>query len=314
MVGLLLEEFLGSRFALLGTSRRALGRKAWVQFSWAEPLEWLWRILEFHYSWLKRNEFSMLLIPEMLWLLFTQNFTFRKGKKKKKVMQEAKSTGGWKQKALFIQSALQIKQIQNKVKQDWVMHISNKFKEKNPIIFHSIAHQRTITTDYSMRWWLYPCPKGFLCLSCTALKIITFAPILHLSPHPVCPISNTSSSHSCLLTVSFYYPLIFTSCKRKKIHKTMHLIRCAWHITLHLSVHQSLPRFSFPKRSQVWAKSSQSSNPNPVGKEQMKVPLGPISSFSTDNQRGCCWASSALWQKSCTPSLNFIFSPWEVKS
>lgn len=111
-----------------------------------------------------------------------------------------------------------------------------------------------------------------------------------------------------LLSFDFY------QLQEKKIHKTMHLIRCAWHITLHLSVHQSLPRFSFPKRSQVWAKSSQSSNPNPESKEQIKVPLGPISSFSTDNQRGCCWASSALWQKSCTPSLNFIFSPWEVKS
>lgn len=132
-----------------------------------------------------------------------------KEKKKKKARQEAKSTGIWKQKALFIQSTLQLKQIQSKLKQDWVIHISNKLKEKNPIIFHSISHQRTITTDYSMWWWLYPCPKGFLCLSCTALKILIFAPILHLSPHPVCPVSNTLGLHNCLLAVSFYYPLIF---------------------------------------------------------------------------------------------------------
>jgi len=60
-----------------------------------------------------------------------------------------------------------------------------------------------------------PAPKGFLYLSCTALKITAFAPILRLSPNPVFPISNTSGSHNCLLAISYYYPLIFTSCKRK---------------------------------------------------------------------------------------------------
>lgn len=61
----------------------------------------------------------MFLIPEMLWLLFTQTSTFRKKEKKiEKVRQEAKSTGVQKQKALFIQSTLQIKQIENKLKQD----------------------------------------------------------------------------------------------------------------------------------------------------------------------------------------------------
>lgn len=29
------------------------GRKAWMQFSWAEPFEWLGRVLEFNCTWLK---------------------------------------------------------------------------------------------------------------------------------------------------------------------------------------------------------------------------------------------------------------------
>lgn len=42
----------------------------------------------------------------------------KKGKKKKKVRQEAKSPGAGKQKTLFIQSTHQIKQTQNKLQQD----------------------------------------------------------------------------------------------------------------------------------------------------------------------------------------------------
>lgn len=99
----------------------------------------------------------------MLWLLSTQSSTFRKRGKKKKVRQEAKSPGAGKQKTLFIQSTHQIKQTQNKLQQDWVIHISNKLKEKNPVIFHSISHQRAITTDYSLNAMMtLPLPpRGF---------------------------------------------------------------------------------------------------------------------------------------------------------
>lgn len=48
-----LEEFSGSKLAFQWTSRRELGRKAWIQFSWAEPFEWLWRVLEFNCPWWK---------------------------------------------------------------------------------------------------------------------------------------------------------------------------------------------------------------------------------------------------------------------
>lgn len=108
---------------------------------------------------------------------FHPNLYFQKKKKtKNKVRQEAKPTGLWKQKALFTQSTLQIKQIQNKLKQDWVIHISNKLKEKTPIIFHSISHQRTHTTDL-MRWWLYPCPQGL------SLPLLHRSENSHICPH-----------------------------------------------------------------------------------------------------------------------------------
>lgn len=160
-----------------------------------------------------------------------------------------------------------------------------------------------------MRWWLYPCPQG------VSLTLPHSPENYHICPH-FTSLSTSSLSHfKCfgflhLLSVSFSYPLIFTSCKRKKPHKPMYLIRCAWHIMLHRNVQLSSPRFSFSKRSEVWAKSSQSRSPNPV----KKVALGPVSSFSTDNLRGCCGANSPLWQEFCIPSFNFIFSPWEVKS
>lgn len=125
-----------------------------------------------------------------------------------------------------------------------------------------------------MRWWLYPCPQG------VSLTLPHSPENYHICPH-FTSLSTSSLSHfKCfgflhLLSVSFSYPLIFTSCKRKKPHKPMYLIRCAWHIMLHLNVQLSSPRFSFSKRSEVWAKSSQSRSPNPV----KKVALGPVSSF-----------------------------------
>lgn len=102
--------------------------------------------------------------------------------------------------------------------------------------------------------------------------------------------------------------------EKKIIHKPMCVMRCVWHIMLQPSVHLSLPIFSFPKRSDIGAKSTQSSKPNPADKEHMEVPLGPTASFFTDNQRGCCWAPTLLWQESCTPAFNSIFNLQEIKT
>ena len=208
--------------------------------------------------------------------------------------QEAKSTGVWKQKALFIQSTLQIKQIQKKLQQDWVIHISNKLKEKNPIIFHSISLQRTITTDYSLHvlMTLPLPPRG----SSTSLAQLWKLP--HLLPFYVSPQIlfspfrtlqvHTTACLQFLITILWFLP---AAREKSRENTQTHPIRCAWHITLHLSVHLSSPRFNFPKRSEVWPKSSLFSNPKPGDQEQLKVPLSPISSFSTDNKRGSCWAN-----------------------
>lgn len=66
---------------------------------------------------------------------FHPKLYFQKKEKKKKVRQEAKSPGAGKEKTLFIQSTHQIKQTQNKLQQDWVIHISNKLKEKKSCHF-----------------------------------------------------------------------------------------------------------------------------------------------------------------------------------
>lgn len=155
----------------------------------------------------------MFLIPEMLWLLFTQTSTFRKKEKKiEKVRQEAKSTGVQKQKALFIQSTLQIKQIENKLKQDWVTHISNKLKEKNPIIFHSISHQRTITTSYSLNvmMTLPLSPRGFSA-SLAQLWKLSHLPPFYVSPHiPFAPFQtlwvHTAACLQFLFTILSFLP------------------------------------------------------------------------------------------------------------
>lgn len=152
-------------------------------------------------------------------------------------------------------------------------------------------------------------PRGFSASLVQPWKL-SHLPPFYISPHTqFVPFQNALGSYICcqsLFTILWFLP----AAREKKIHEPMYLMRCAWHIMLHLNVQLSSPRPSFPKRSEVCAKSSHSRNPNPV----KKVPLGPVSSFSTGNLRGCCGANSPLWQEFCISSFNFISSPWEVKS
>lgn len=190
--------------------------------------------------------------------------------------QEAKSPGAGKQKILFMQSTHRINQIQNKLKQDWVIHISNKLKGKNPVIFHSISHQRAITTDYSLNAMMtLPLPsRGFSASLAQPWKLSHLPPFC-ISPHtqffPFQMLWVLTSALSLFL-------LSFDFCQlqqKKKIHRPIYLIRCSWHIMLHLNVQLSSPWSSYPKRSEVWAKSSQSRNPNP----HEEGPLGSCFQF-----------------------------------
>ena len=135
-------------------------------------------------------------------------------------------------------------------------------------------------------------PRGFSA-SLAQLWKLSHLPPFYISPHIHFAPFQTLQVHTAACSQFLFTILWFLSAAREK---NIHLIRCAWHITLHLSVHLSLPRFSFPKRSEGWAKSSQSSNLNPVDKEQMKVPLGLISNFSRGDAVGpthCCGRSLA---------------------
>lgn len=155
-----------------------------------------------------------------------------------------------------------------------------------------------------MWWWLYPCPQG------VSLPLLHSPENYHICPHFTSLPTPSLSPFKCfgflhLLLVSFHYPLIFTSCNRKKNIKPTYVIRCAWHITLHLNVQLSSPRPSFPKRSEVWAKSSQSRNTNSI----KKVPLGPISSFSTDNLKGMLQAQLTTVVGILHTQLQFYLQP-----
>lgn len=145
-----------------------------------------------------------------------------------------------------------------------------------------------------MHWWLYPCPQGVPLPLLHSSENYHTSPILCLSPHPVCPISNTLGSHSCLLAVYFYYPLIYTSCKRKKPHKPMHLLRCAWYNTTP-DCAPELTQIQLSQKIRSLSKIKPVQQPKSSRQRTSEGTSGSYFSFPTDDREESCWANSLLW-------------------
>lgn len=142
----------------------------------------------------------------------------------------------------------------------------------------------------------------------------------HICPHfmslPTCSLLHFKhfGFTQLLLALSFYYPLIFTSCERKKKDTQNHASdqKCVTHSTTPECTSE-FTQVQFTPKIRSLSKIKPVQQLKSIDKQQQKVPLALIL-FPPISQRRCCWANSLQRLKSCTPTFNFIFRPWEVKS
>lgn len=128
------------------------------------------------------------------------------------------------------QSTPSIKQIQNMLKLNWTVHISNKLKGKKSHHFHSISHQSTITREYSLNvmMTLPLLPRGFSA-SLTLLLKLSHLPPFYISPHiqfaPFWTLgADTIACLQFLFTILWFLP---AAREKPRANKTTNLLRCA---------------------------------------------------------------------------------------
>lgn len=137
----------------------------------------------------------------------------------------------------------------------------------------------------------------------------------HICPHfmslPTCSLLHFKHFGFTQLPACTFFLLSFDFYQlreKKKIHKTMHLT--------HSTTPECTSEFTqvqFAPKIRSLSKIKPVQQLKSTDKEQQKVPLALIL-FPQKKQRRCCWANSLQRLKSCTPTFNFIFRPWEVKS